>query len=162
MFLICVNMNWFCFLFFFIIKKKLVKKKNQYEQPVLYQCNRAMENETRSPFSNRHPDPAGAAVATTSVLPTTVPTGEASLSTRRLGRVEWPTIDGSLGLSHDEALTYAGRFFKLGFLCLPFLWAINCFYFWPVLRHSNFQQSHPRLRRCKSPFLCNNFFFGKC
>lgn len=98
---------------------------------------RAMDSDSRAPFS-----------AAASVLPTTE--GEASSSTRRL--TEWPTIDGPLGLSHEESVTYAGRFFKLGFLCLPFLWAVNCFYFWPVLRHPHFHQSHPRLRRCKSRF----------
>ncbi|KAH6781885.1 gamma-secretase subunit [Perilla frutescens var. hirtella] len=100
-----------------------------------------MDNDSRSPFSNRHP------TAAASVLPTTVATDEASSSTRRLGRTEYTTIDGPLGLSPDDSLTYARRFFKLGFLCLPFLWAVNCFYFWPVLRHHQFQQSHPRLRR---------------
>ncbi|KAK9135157.1 hypothetical protein Syun_014487 [Stephania yunnanensis] len=48
----------------------------------------------------------------------------------------WPTIDGPIGLSDEESLSYARRFFKFGFLLLPWLWAVNCFYFWPVLRHS--------------------------
>ncbi|KAB1210567.1 putative gamma-secretase subunit PEN-2 [Morella rubra] len=55
----------------------------------------------------------------------------------------WPTIDGPLGLSEEESLSYARRFYKFGFAMLPWLWAINCFYFWPVLRHS---RSFPRIR----------------
>ncbi|GLT81565.1 hypothetical protein SLE2022_000100 [Rubroshorea leprosula] len=55
----------------------------------------------------------------------------------------WPTIDGPLGLSEDESVTYARRFYKFGYALLPWLWAINCFYFWPVLRNS---RSFPRLR----------------
>ncbi|TYH75703.1 hypothetical protein ES332_D04G038400v1 [Gossypium tomentosum] len=55
----------------------------------------------------------------------------------------WPTIDGPLGLSEEESLAYARRFYKFGYALLPFLWAINYFYFWPVLRHS---RSFPRLR----------------
>ncbi|KAG9458199.1 hypothetical protein H6P81_002707 [Aristolochia fimbriata] len=47
----------------------------------------------------------------------------------------WPTVDGPLGLSEEDSLPYARKFFKFGFLLLPGLWAINCFYFWPVLRH---------------------------
>ncbi|KAL5754111.1 hypothetical protein ACOSP7_022331 [Xanthoceras sorbifolium] len=56
----------------------------------------------------------------------------------------WPTIDGPLGLSEDESLSYARRFYMFGFALLPLLWAVNCFYFWPVLRHS---RSFPRIRR---------------
>lgn len=64
--------------------------------------------------------------------------------------VNWPTVDGPLGLSPEDSLPYARWFFKLGFLCLPFLWAVNCFYFWPVLRHPNSHRSlDPLLRRCK-------------
>ncbi|MBA0814209.1 hypothetical protein Gohar_020051 [Gossypium harknessii] len=55
----------------------------------------------------------------------------------------WPTIDGPLGLSEEESLAYARRFYMFGYALLPFLWAVNCFYFWPVLRHS---RSFPRLR----------------
>ncbi|MBA0872931.1 hypothetical protein Goshw_023647 [Gossypium schwendimanii] len=55
----------------------------------------------------------------------------------------WPTIDGPLGLSEEESLAYARRFYKFGYALLPFLWVVNCFYFWPVLRHS---RSFPRLR----------------
>ncbi|KAL9261337.1 putative gamma-secretase subunit PEN-2 [Drosera capensis] len=47
----------------------------------------------------------------------------------------YPTIDGPLGLiSEEESLPYARRYYKFGFLLLPGLWALNCFYFWPVLR----------------------------
>ncbi|KMT09153.1 hypothetical protein BVRB_6g132590 [Beta vulgaris subsp. vulgaris] len=56
----------------------------------------------------------------------------------------WPTIDGALGLSEEESVIYARRFYKFGFLLLPWLWALNCFYFWPVLRHSS---SFPSFRR---------------
>ncbi|XP_047969264.1 probable gamma-secretase subunit PEN-2 [Salvia hispanica] len=98
-----------------------------------------MDEDSRAPLSNLHPV-AGAG----NLLPTT---DEASSSTGRSVRIEWPTIDGPLGLSHEESLTYARRFFKLGFLCLPFLWAVSCFYFWPVLRHPHSHQSHPQLRR---------------
>ncbi|XP_039045004.1 probable gamma-secretase subunit PEN-2 [Hibiscus syriacus] len=55
----------------------------------------------------------------------------------------WPTIDGPLGLSEEESLSYALRFYKFGYSLLPLLWAVNCFYFWPVLCHS---RSFPRLR----------------
>lgn len=57
----------------------------------------------------------------------------------------WPTVDGSLGLSEDESVKYARRFYRFGFAMLPWLWAVNCFYFWPVLRHS---RSFPRIRPC--------------
>ncbi|XP_047329818.1 probable gamma-secretase subunit PEN-2 [Impatiens glandulifera] len=57
---------------------------------------------------------------------------------------QWPTIDGPLGLSVDDSVSYARRFFKFGFLLLPFLWGVNCFYFWPVLRNSS---SFPQIRR---------------
>ncbi|KAK4780312.1 hypothetical protein SAY87_016418 [Trapa incisa] len=56
----------------------------------------------------------------------------------------WPTVDGPLGLSEADAVTYARRFYKFGFALLPWLWAINCFYFWPVLRH---RRSFPQIRR---------------
>ncbi|OAY65493.1 putative gamma-secretase subunit PEN-2 [Ananas comosus] len=39
----------------------------------------------------------------------------------------WPTVDGPLGLAAED-------FFLWGFALLPFLWAVNCLYFWPVLR----------------------------
>lgn len=64
-----------------------------------------------------------------------------------VGRADWPTIDGPLGLSHQDSVAYARRFFNFGFFFLPFLWAVNCFYFWPVLRHPNIHNSHPQLRR---------------
>ncbi|KAI3834999.1 hypothetical protein MKX03_007292 [Papaver bracteatum] len=55
----------------------------------------------------------------------------------------WPTIDGPLGLTEEESLSYARNFFKFGFLLLPWLWAVNCFYFWPALTTSSF----PRIRQ---------------
>ncbi|KAI9391570.1 hypothetical protein POPTR_007G106200v4, partial [Populus trichocarpa] len=59
----------------------------------------------------------------------------------------WSTIDGPLGLIEDESLTYARRFYKFGFAFLPGLWAVSCFYFWPVLFDS---RTFPRIRPCRS------------
>ncbi|XP_073022822.1 probable gamma-secretase subunit PEN-2 [Primulina eburnea] len=99
-----------------------------------------MENESSHPLPVRQPSPAAAPVA--------ADVGNSSpSSSRRYVRSEWPTIDGPLGLSHDESLTYARRFFKWGFFCLPFLWAVNCFYFWPLLRRPHSRHSDPLLRR---------------
>ncbi|XP_027073570.1 probable gamma-secretase subunit PEN-2 isoform X3 [Coffea arabica] len=67
------------------------------------------------------------------------------LSRGRRRNVEWPTIDGPLGLSQEESIGQARKFFKFGFLLLPWLWAVNCFYFWPVLRKPT-SHSHPQLR----------------
>ncbi|KAM2227626.1 hypothetical protein ACFXTI_014414 [Malus domestica] len=50
--------------------------------------------------------------------------------------LRWPIIDDPLGLSEEESVSYARRFYKFGFALLLWLWALNCFYFWPVLRHS--------------------------
>ncbi|CAH9099877.1 unnamed protein product [Cuscuta epithymum] len=61
-------------------------------------------------------------------------------------RADWATVDGSLGLSEQDSIGYARRFFKFGFLLLPWLWAVNCFYFWPVLRSPS-SYFHPDLRR---------------
>lgn len=58
----------------------------------------------------------------------------------------WPTIDGPLGLTEEASVDYARRFYKFGFALLPWLWAVNCFYFWPVLRHS---RGFPQTRKCK-------------
>ncbi|RYR33775.1 hypothetical protein Ahy_A10g048410 [Arachis hypogaea] len=69
----------------------------------------------------------------------------------------WPTIDGPLGLSEEESVSYARRFYKFGFALLPLLWAVNCFYFWPVLRHS---RSFPRIRPY-SKLLDKKSFFGE-
>ncbi|KAJ0260695.1 gamma-secretase subunit PEN-2 [Hirschfeldia incana] len=55
----------------------------------------------------------------------------------------WPTIDGPLGLTEEASVDYARRFYKFGFALLPWLWAVNCFYFWPVLRHS---RAFPQIR----------------
>lgn len=68
----------------------------------------------------------------------------------------WPTIDGQLGLSEEESVVYARKYFRWGFFLLPFFWALNCFYFWPVLRHPS---SFPRLRPCMLPFCLFFFFF---
>lgn len=71
----------------------------------------------------------------------------------------WPTIDGSLGLSEEESVKYARRFYKFGFALLPLLWAVNCFYFWPVIRHS---RSFPRIRPCMYipfPLFLFSYFF---
>lgn len=58
----------------------------------------------------------------------------------------WPTIDGPLGLTEEASVDYARRFYKFGFALLPWLWAVNCFYFWPVLRHS---RAFPQIRNRK-------------
>ncbi|KAL7090495.1 hypothetical protein ACP275_12G044400 [Erythranthe tilingii] len=114
-----------------------------------------MDSDSRNPTSDRHPSHGG---ASTSILPITATTDDIAPSSSRLARVEWPTIDGPLGLSHEDSLAYARRFFKLGFLCLPFLWAVNCFYFWPVLRNTHSHHSNPRLRTCKSHFFFLQLF----
>ncbi|GAB4847765.1 hypothetical protein Ancab_026827 [Ancistrocladus abbreviatus] len=74
----------------------------------------------------------------------TNPGAAANASTSMTRRRQWPTIDGPLGLSEEESLIYARRFYKFGFLLLPWLWAVNCFYFWPVLRNS---RSFPAIHR---------------
>lgn len=59
----------------------------------------------------------------------------------------WLTIDGPLGLSEEESLGQARIFFRFGFLLLPWLWAVNCLYFWPVLwKSSAHPHPHPQLR----------------
>lgn len=65
---------------------------------------------------------------------------------------EWPTIDGPLGLSEQDAVGYARKFFGFGFLLLPLLWAVNCYYFSPVLRQP---RSFPQIRPCKLIFSFN-------
>ncbi|RVW14400.1 putative gamma-secretase subunit PEN-2 [Vitis vinifera] len=70
-----------------------------------------------------------------------------SSSATAMSNPGWPTIDGPLGLSEEESVAYARRFFRFGFCLLPWLWALNCFYFWPVLLRS---RSFPRLRPCNS------------
>ncbi|CAL5371857.1 unnamed protein product [Camellia sinensis] len=72
------------------------------------------------------------------------PNSSSSLSSQSQQRgPQWPTIDGPLGLSEEASIGYARRFFKFGFFIMPFLWALNCLYFWPVLRHS---RSFPQFR----------------
>ncbi len=46
---------------------------------------------------------------------------------------QWPTIDGPLGVYNEEAVKLAKSFYYGGFLLLPVLWFVNCFYFWPVV-----------------------------
>lgn len=70
------------------------------------------------------------------------PDSEASNGTA-LARPLWPTVDGPHGIHHEAAHSQARNFFYAGFLLLPWLWFVNCFYFWPVLRH---RQSDPVLR----------------
>lgn len=50
-------------------------------------------------------------------------------------RPAWVTVDGPLGIQQEAALAQARNFFYGGFFLLPWLWFVNCFYFWPVLRH---------------------------
>jgi hypothetical protein len=73
---------------------------------------------------------------------------EGVTATTSLGlQQNWPTVDGPLGVYHDEAVKLAKSFYFVGFLCLPWLWFINCFYFWPVLRNS---RADPLIRPCTS------------
>lgn len=86
-----------------------------------------------------------ASQATTTENPNPNPNPGRNLNSISSSSPVWPTIDGSLGLSEEESLSYARRFYNFGFLLLPLLWAVNCFYFWPVLRHS---RSFPRIHYC--------------
>ena len=65
----------------------------------------------------------------------------------------WATVDGPLGLPLEEAEGHARRFFLWGFACLPFLWAINCCYFWPVLRSpaASSPTAFGPIRPCETP-----------
>nr|ABK21649.1 unknown [Picea sitchensis]ABK23472.1 unknown [Picea sitchensis] len=59
-------------------------------------------------------------------------------------RSQWPTVDGALGVSQlEDCVNKARNFFYGGFFLLPWLWFLNCFYFWPVLRH---RASYPEVR----------------
>ncbi|KAJ4832220.1 hypothetical protein Tsubulata_045723 [Turnera subulata] len=87
--------------------------------------------------ANNNPSAAASSAAAAAATPTT-PSNTILLSTP-----VWPTIDGPLGLNEDESVAHARRFYKFGYALLPWLWALNCFYFWPVLRHS---RSFPRIR----------------
>eukprot|EP00897_Mesotaenium_endlicherianum_P001300 jgi/Mesen1/1198/ME000128S00173 len=53
-----------------------------------------------------------------------------------LATTNFLTIDGDIGLSDEEARKLARNFFYGGFLALPWLWFVNCYFFWPVLRHN--------------------------
>ncbi|KAL3701545.1 hypothetical protein R1sor_019567 [Riccia sorocarpa] len=59
------------------------------------------------------------------------------------GALQWVTVDGPLGVQQEEALKLARNFFYGGFCLLPWLWFVNCFYFWPVLRQ---RESDPLIR----------------
>lgn len=84
-----------------------------------------------NPIRNRNPNPTPA---------------PNPLSTIISSAQVWPTIDGPLGLTEEASVDYARRFYKFGFALLPWLWFVNCFYFWPVLRHS---RAFPQIRNCK-------------
>jgi len=58
---------------------------------------------------------------------------------------QWPTIDGPLGVYNKEAMKLANSFYYGGFLLLPVLWFMNCFYFWPVLQH---REAEPLIHCC--------------
>ncbi|XP_018827639.1 probable gamma-secretase subunit PEN-2 [Juglans regia] len=65
----------------------------------------------------------------------------------------WPTIDGPLGLLEEDSVSYVRRFYKFGFAMLPWLWALNCFSFWPVLLHTrSFPRIHHYVVRSKIGF----------
>jgi hypothetical protein len=61
--------------------------------------------------------------------------------------VQWPTIDGPLGVYHEEAERLAKNFYLAGFFVLPWLWFVNCLYFWPVLQQRGGAESS--IRPCK-------------
>ncbi len=62
---------------------------------------------------------------------------------------QWPTIDRPLGVYNEEAVKLAKSFYYGGFLLLPILWFVNCFYFWPVLQH---REVEPFIRCCIDQF----------
>lgn len=62
-----------------------------------------------------------------------------------LSGMQWPTIDGPLGVYHEEAVSLAKSFYYAGFFMLPWLWFVNCLYFWPVLQH---REAEPLIRPC--------------
>ncbi|MCO5574949.1 hypothetical protein L7F22_028744 [Adiantum nelumboides] len=67
-------------------------------------------------------------------------------SLQRQQRERWLTVDGPLGMHDQEAARRQARnFFYAGFALLPWLWFVNCFYFWPVLRHHH-RSPDPLLR----------------
>ena len=137
--------NYYIFVFFFLKKYqlKIEKEKEKATMNILPKTSVglcvqshwnliAMENSQNS-NSNPNPNPIRIQNLVSSPI-----------------AVLWPTIDGSLGLSEEESVSYARRFYKFGFALLPFLWAVNCFYFWPVLRSHSF----PRIRPCEFVSLC--------
>ncbi|XP_048335662.2 probable gamma-secretase subunit PEN-2 isoform X2 [Ziziphus jujuba] len=76
-----------------------------------------------------------------------IPNPSLNVNSISLSSAVWPTIDGPLGLSEEESLSYASKFYKFGFALLPWLWAVNCFYFWPVLFH---RRSFPSIHHCST------------
>jgi Presenilin enhancer-2 subunit of gamma secretase len=81
------------------------------------------------------------------------------------GAITWPTVDGPLGLSWEEAEGYARRFYLWGFAFLPLLWAVNCFYFWPVLVSKASPSPPPPfngIRPCKFYLFYPRLFVFKC
>eukprot|EP00899_Mesostigma_viride_P007068 jgi/Mesvir1/16362/Mv18110-RA.1 len=52
------------------------------------------------------------------------------------------TIDGDMGLSEDDAIRTSKRMYYFGFFLLPWMWFVNVWYFWPVLR-SEHLVNHP-------------------
>ncbi|VVB13782.1 unnamed protein product [Arabis nemorensis] len=68
-----------------------------------------------------------------------------SLRSRPILAVWYRLDDPQFLVAREEgSVDYARRFYKFGFALLPWLWAVNCFYFWPVLRHS---RSFPQIRK---------------
>eukprot|EP00245_Coleochaete_scutata_P006606 TRINITY_DN21109_c0_g1_i1.p1 TRINITY_DN21109_c0_g1~~TRINITY_DN21109_c0_g1_i1.p1 ORF type:complete len:119 (+),score=7.80 TRINITY_DN21109_c0_g1_i1:339-695(+) len=45
------------------------------------------------------------------------------------------TVDGDV-MSLEDARKLVRGYFYGGFLALPWLWFVNCWYFWPVLRYN--------------------------
>eukprot|EP00243_Klebsormidium_subtile_P005225 TRINITY_DN2065_c0_g1_i1.p2 TRINITY_DN2065_c0_g1~~TRINITY_DN2065_c0_g1_i1.p2 ORF type:complete len:115 (+),score=22.18 TRINITY_DN2065_c0_g1_i1:256-600(+) len=45
------------------------------------------------------------------------------------------TVDGAIGLEEEEGRKLSRNMFIGGFFALPWLWFVNCYYFWPVLRY---------------------------
>lgn len=52
-----------------------------------------------------------------------------------------------MGLTLQEARVLSKYFFAGGFLGLPFLWFVSCYYFWPVLQASLAEMKEDYSRR---------------
>ncbi|KAI4369266.1 hypothetical protein MLD38_017726 [Melastoma candidum] len=85
------------------------------------------------PADQRNPSPSSGGASISSSLPL------------------WPTVDGPLGLTEDDSVAYARKFYRFGFALLPWFWAVNCFYFWPVLSNP---RSFPQIR----PYIIRSAF----